>query len=72
MFGMSRVCELTGKGKLKGNKVSHSNIKTIKHSKPSLRKTKVKIDGKKTTLKLSIKAYKSVKRGKVKNIVLAS
>ena len=42
MFGMSRVCELTGKGKLKGNKVSHSNIKTIKHSKPSLRKIRLK------------------------------
>nr|MBP7859760.1 50S ribosomal protein L28 [Patescibacteria group bacterium] len=42
---MSRKCDLTGKGKLKGNQVSHSNIKTIKHSKPNLRSVRVSLNG---------------------------
>ena len=37
---MSWVCELTGKGKLSGNKVSHSNIKTRKFSYSNLSKRK--------------------------------
>lgn len=61
---MSRKCDLTGKNKLKGNKVSHSNIKTIKHSKPNLRNVKVSLNGKVFSLKVAIKAYKSLKKGK--------
>ena len=37
---MSWTCELTGKAKLSGNKVSHSNIKTRKFSYPNLSKRK--------------------------------
>lgn len=33
---MSRVCEVTGKNAMKGNKVSHSNRKTIKRTQPNL------------------------------------
>ncbi len=33
---MSRRCELTGKGVLVGNKVSHSNIKTKRRFLPNL------------------------------------
>ena len=69
---MSRKCDLTGKGKLKGNKISHSQIKTIKHSRLNLRKTKVIVNGVKKTLKLSMSAFKSVKKGKVKNVRLVS
>lgn len=69
---MSRKCDLTGKGKLKGNKISHSQIKTIKHSRLNLRKTKVIVNGVKKTLKLSMRAFKSVKKGKVKNVKLVS
>ena len=35
---MSRRCELTGKGVLTGNKVSHSNIKTRRRYLPNLHK----------------------------------
>lgn len=33
---MSRVCQLTGKRPLKGNKVSHSNVKTKRRFLPNL------------------------------------
>lgn len=35
---MSRRCELTGKGVLTGNRVSHSNIKTRRRYLPNLHK----------------------------------
>jgi len=34
------VCEICGKGKLSGNKVSHSNNKTKKVSKPNIQSVK--------------------------------
>lgn len=33
---MSRICEITGKGMMVGNKVSHSNIKTKRRFYPNL------------------------------------
>ena len=68
---MSRKCDLTGKAKLKGNKISHSHIMTIKHSKPNLRKVKVVENGKTKTLKVSLKAYKTIKKGKIKSMKIA-
>ena len=68
---MSRKCDLTGTAKQKGNKVSHSNIKTIKHSKPNLRKVRVIENGTRKTLTVTMKAYKTLKQGKFANIVLA-
>jgi large subunit ribosomal protein L28 len=35
-FVMSRVCSITGKGPLVGNRVSHSNIKTKMRQLPNL------------------------------------
>jgi large subunit ribosomal protein L28 len=35
---MARVCDITGKKYLKGNHVSHSNIKTIRRFQPNLQK----------------------------------
>lgn len=35
------VCALTNKGRLNGHKVSHSNIKTKKQSKPNIQKKRV-------------------------------
>ena len=37
---MARFCELTGKGPMTGNKVSHSNIKTKRKFNPNLQKKK--------------------------------
>lgn len=33
---MARVCEITGKGTISGNRVSHSNIKTRRKFYPNL------------------------------------
>ncbi len=38
---MSKVCELTGKRPIVGNKVSHSNRKTKRRFLPNLKKTRV-------------------------------
>lgn len=39
---MSRVCSVCGKGKLSGNKVSHSNRKTPRSYSANVQKVKVK------------------------------
>jgi large subunit ribosomal protein L28 len=33
---MSKVCQLTGKAPIKGHKVSHSNVKTLRRFIPNL------------------------------------
>jgi large subunit ribosomal protein L28 len=38
---MSKVCELTGKRPITGNKVSHSNMKTKRRFLPNLQKKRV-------------------------------
>lgn len=43
---MSRICSICGKGKMSGNLVSHSNIKTKKASAPNVQKVSVEVDGK--------------------------
>ena len=59
---MSRVCKLTGKGPLRGNRVSKSNIKTNRFQYPNLQKKKIFIPelNKSVTIKLSVKAMKIV------------
>lgn len=42
---MSRVCSVCGKGKLSGNKVSHSNRKTPRLYSANVQKVRVKKDG---------------------------
>jgi len=39
-FQVAGTCEICGKGKLSGNKVSHSNNKSKKMSKPNLQVVK--------------------------------
>jgi large subunit ribosomal protein L28 len=39
------ICDICGKGRLVGNKVSHSNIKTKKVQKPNLQRVKALVDG---------------------------
>ena len=59
---MANVCDLTGKRRLVGNKVSHSNIKTKMTQKPNL-KSKVIYDpetGKTIRLKLSTRAIRTL------------
>ena len=59
---MSRVCKLTGKGPLRGNRVSKSNIKTNRFQYPNLQKKKIFIPelGKSVRIKVSTNALKSI------------
>jgi len=43
---MSRVCAICGKGRMSGNKVSHSNRKTPRSWKVNVQKVRIDINGK--------------------------
>ena len=53
---MSRRCELTGKGVLTGNNVSHSNNKTKRRFLPNLKSVSLISDALERTVKLRISA----------------
>ncbi len=59
---MSRVCELTGKKVIVGNKVSHSNIKTKRRFYPNLHTKRFFIpeEDKWITLKVSTSALRTI------------
>ncbi len=59
---MSRRCELTGKGVLAGNNVSHANNKTRRRFLPNLCNVSLLSDtlGKKISLKVSAQALRTV------------
>jgi large subunit ribosomal protein L28 len=42
---MANSCEICSKGRLVGNKVSHSNIKTKRVQRPNLQRVKALVDG---------------------------
>jgi large subunit ribosomal protein L28 len=46
---MARVCQVTGKIPIGGNKVSHSNIKTKRRFLPNLQKKRISASGCKLT-----------------------
>jgi large subunit ribosomal protein L28 len=63
---MARVCQLTGKVPVGGNKVSHSNIKTKRRFLPNLQKKRFFLaeEDKWITLKLSTEGIRTInKRG---------
>ena len=53
---MSRVCELTGKGPMSGNKVSHANNKTRRRFLPNLNDVTLMSDALGLSFKLRISA----------------
>jgi large subunit ribosomal protein L28 len=59
---MSRVCDLTGKKALKGNRVSHSNKKTKRRFYPNLQTKKFFIEetGEWITLKVTASTIKTI------------
>ena len=61
---MSRVCELTGKRAIVGNKVSHSNVKTKRRFSPNLKIKKffVPEENKWITLKVSTSAIRNINK----------
>ncbi len=59
---MSRVCELTGKGPMTGNNVSHANNKTRRRFLPNLNDTTLQSEalGRSFKLRISAAALRSV------------
>lgn len=57
-----QVCELTGKGKQYGSNVSFSQRHTKKVWKPNLQVKTVIVDGKKTKVKISTQAIRTLKK----------
>jgi len=55
-------CDITGKGKQFGSNVSFSQRHTKKVWKPNLQTKTLVIDGKKTKMKLSTSAIRSLKK----------
>ena len=55
-------CEITGKGKQFGNNVSFSQRRTKKVWKPNLQTKTLVLDGKKTTVKISTQAIRTLKK----------
>ena len=63
---MSRVCQVTGKGPVTGNKVSHANNKTRRRSLPNLQHLRfwVETENRFVRLRLSAKGMRVIdKRG---------
>ncbi|HPW53155.1 MAG TPA: 50S ribosomal protein L28 [Erysipelotrichaceae bacterium] len=58
---MSRVCAVTGKRPLSGNKRSNSMRATRRKWNVNLQKVKVVVDGKPQTVKMSARALKTLK-----------
>jgi large subunit ribosomal protein L28 len=61
---MSRVCQLTGKKRMTGNHVSHSNIKTKRRFYPNLQEKKFFLpeENQWITLKLSTSALRTINK----------
>ncbi len=72
---MTRRCELTGKGVMSGNNVSHSNIKTKRRFLPNLQTTSLHSEllGRPIRLRISTHALRSVEhRGGLDHFLLAA
>lgn len=63
---MATTCDLTGKGKQYGHKVSFSLRRTKRVFKPNLQKKTFVLDGQKVTMNLSTQAIRTLKK---KNIL---
>lgn len=61
---MSKVCAISGKGPLAGNKRSHSMRATRRTWNVNLQKVKVVVDGKPQTIRISARALKTLKNRK--------
>ena len=61
---MSRVCAVSGKKALSGNRRSHSLRATRRKWNVNLQKVHMVIDGKPQTVRISVRAMKSLKAGK--------
>jgi len=68
---MARVCQVTGKTPMGGNKVSHSNIKTKRRFLPNLQTKKFFLaeENKWIILKLSTEGIRTINKNGLYNVV---
>ncbi len=68
---MARICQVTGKVPVTGNRVSHSNIKTKRRFLPNLQTKKFYLveEDKWVTLKLSTEAIRTINKNGLYNVV---
>ena len=68
---MARVCQVTGKKPIGGNKVSHSNIKTKRRFLPNLQTKRYYLveEDKWITLKVSSEAIRTINKNGLYTIV---
>jgi large subunit ribosomal protein L28 len=57
LFDMSRICELTGKGRLVGNNVSHANNKTKRTFLPNLQNVTLMSESLERGVKLRVSTH---------------
>jgi len=68
---MSRVCQITGKRPITGNKVSHSNIKKRRRFLPNLHTQRfwLESEGRWVTLKLSTRGLRTLEKQGLEKVV---
>jgi large subunit ribosomal protein L28 len=68
---MARVCQVTGKRPITGNKVSHSNIKTRRRFLPNLQTKRYFLaeEDKWVTLKVSSEAIRTINKNGLYNVI---
>lgn len=68
---MSRVCQITGKRRLAGNSVSHSNRKTRRVQQPNLIKKRLYIpeENRYVSVKLSARVLRTINKKGVKQVL---
>lgn len=68
---MSRVCQITGKGPISGNSISHSNIKTKRRFLPNLQTKRFFLaeEDKWVTLKVSSEGLRTINKNGLYSVV---
>ncbi|MEO8405062.1 MAG: 50S ribosomal protein L28 [Chitinophagaceae bacterium] len=68
---MARVCQLTGKKPMGGNKVSHSNIKTKRRFLPNLQTKRFYLveEDKWITMKVSTEAIRTINKNGLYTVI---
>ena len=62
---MAHTCDICSKGRLVGNKVSHSNIKTKRVQRPNLQRVHALVDGSPRRIRVCTRCLRSGRVTKV-------
>ena len=57
---MSRVCQISGVGRMSGNARSHSNIATRRVWNANLQKSRMNINGQMVTVRMTARAHRAL------------